>query len=283
MPFSYNPLRKINIPNNLTILNLISGFLALYFASNNAIALSIILLMFAFLFDFADGFIARKFSLKSDLGKELDSLADSLSFVLVPAFIVYFYIFGQSFYGLVSAVFIVISGYLRLGIFNTKKSRNYFEGLATPMFTLLIMIITLALRFKMISQINDIVMSLLIIMASLLMIINIRFPSFKDKGLEIKIGFFVYTMLAGIVFLLFLYESKYFLYALIGEYALFLLMLIILATLKSFRKKAYLIWFIALFIVGATLLIYYDFFNFLIFAPIAYSVLFSPLIYKAFE
>jgi CDP-diacylglycerol--serine O-phosphatidyltransferase len=76
---------KKHIPNFLTSLNLACGALSVFFALNGNIPLAAILIFIGALFDFSDGFAARGLKAYSDMGKELDSLADLISFGMAPA------------------------------------------------------------------------------------------------------------------------------------------------------------------------------------------------------
>lgn len=76
-------------PNLLTILNLLSGAVAIYFALNNNIELAVILMFAGAIFDFFDGFVARLLKVSGELGKQLDSLADVVTFVVLPGAIVF--------------------------------------------------------------------------------------------------------------------------------------------------------------------------------------------------
>ncbi|TRX72345.1 phosphatidylcholine/phosphatidylserine synthase [Carboxylicivirga sp. M1479] len=76
---------KQHIPNFLTSLNVLCGILAVFFAINGHITTAIWLIFIGALFDFGDGFAARALKAYSDMGKELDSLADLISFGAAPA------------------------------------------------------------------------------------------------------------------------------------------------------------------------------------------------------
>lgn len=76
---------KKHIPNLITSLNVICGALAIIMIMNERIMLACYLILLAMIFDFLDGMVARLLHVKSDIGKELDSLADMVSFGLVPA------------------------------------------------------------------------------------------------------------------------------------------------------------------------------------------------------
>ena len=77
------------IPNFITSLNLASGFAAIILASQGNILMASWFILGAMIFDFFDGFSARLLKAYSDIGKELDSLADIVSFGVAPAIILY--------------------------------------------------------------------------------------------------------------------------------------------------------------------------------------------------
>ena len=73
-----------HIPNFITSLNLASGFIAIIFAANGDLLTASWLILAAMIFDFLDGFSARLLKAYSEIGKELDSLADVVSFGVAP-------------------------------------------------------------------------------------------------------------------------------------------------------------------------------------------------------
>ena len=78
-----------NIPNFITSLNLVSGFIAVIFAASGDTVTASWLILAAMIFDFLDGFSARLLKAYSVIGKELDSLADVVSFGVAPGIIMY--------------------------------------------------------------------------------------------------------------------------------------------------------------------------------------------------
>jgi len=76
------------IPNTITAFNLICGVLSIFFIIRGEVVWASYMIFLAAIFDFLDGFAARLLNAYSDLGKELDSLADLISFGLAPSFIV---------------------------------------------------------------------------------------------------------------------------------------------------------------------------------------------------
>ena len=82
-------IMKKHIPNFITSLNLAAGFIAVIFSFNGYLVTGSWLILLAMIFDFLDGFSARLLNSYSEIGKELDSLADVVSFGVAPAIIIY--------------------------------------------------------------------------------------------------------------------------------------------------------------------------------------------------
>ena len=77
-------MRK-QIPNLITCMNVISGTMAVFMAMYDNLLVAALLVLLAMVFDFFDGFAARLLHVRSEMGKELDSMADMVSFGVVPA------------------------------------------------------------------------------------------------------------------------------------------------------------------------------------------------------
>ena len=78
---------KKHIPNLITGLNVLSGSVALFIAMYGYAELAAVFILLGMFFDFFDGLTARLLHVKSEMGKELDSLADIISFGVAPAFL----------------------------------------------------------------------------------------------------------------------------------------------------------------------------------------------------
>ena len=117
------------IPSIFTSINLICGFVALIIGDHY---IGSILLLFAVGFDVMDGIAARALNAQSEIGKELDSLADLVSFGIAPAFLYYLLSPMDTWVGFIPPCVLVASSALRLAIFNTKPSSDSFSGLPTP-------------------------------------------------------------------------------------------------------------------------------------------------------
>lgn len=83
---------KKHIPNLITSMNVTSGTLAIFLAIYGHLELAALLIILAMVFDFFDGLTARLLHVKSEMGKELDSLADVVSFGIAPTILAHFLI-----------------------------------------------------------------------------------------------------------------------------------------------------------------------------------------------
>ncbi len=143
---------KSHIPNTITILNLLSGSLAIILLFKGFIQTAALLVVLATVLDFLDGFIAKMLNAKSIIGKELDSLADVISFGLAPALFLFILMEKHpitetnDFTALLPYLALLIAAFsaLRLAKFNidTRQSVS-FLGLPTPANALLIISFTI--------------------------------------------------------------------------------------------------------------------------------------------
>ena len=133
--------RKLNkqfFPNILTILNMFLGFIAIGLIMKGEYYNAGILVLLAGLMDIFDGKIARILGISSKFGLEFDSLADTVSFCVVPSVLVYaLYVDGLSpLLGVTFSFIPLLFGTIRLAKYNldaaADKTKNYFVGLSTP-------------------------------------------------------------------------------------------------------------------------------------------------------
>lgn len=119
-----------NIPNAITGLNLAAGFVAILI---NDPLISPLLILMAGILDLLDGTLARLLKANSNLGEQLDSLSDMVSFGIAPAYLFYHFLLGDQWYDLVLICFFPVMAALRLAIFNTQKEQVAdFIGLPSP-------------------------------------------------------------------------------------------------------------------------------------------------------
>ncbi|MDG1778565.1 MAG: CDP-diacylglycerol--serine O-phosphatidyltransferase [Flavobacteriaceae bacterium] len=158
---------KTFVPNFVTLLNLLSGGIAVIFAVEGDLSTAALFVFLGILFDFFDGFIARKLNVVSDLGLQLDSLADVVTSGLVPA-LVLFHLFELSiapswdthhilpYFGLL----VLLASAYRLAKFNiSTEQSNYFIGLPTPANALLILSLPLILSYQNNDSYNVIILN----------------------------------------------------------------------------------------------------------------------------
>ncbi|MEL6152662.1 MAG: CDP-diacylglycerol--serine O-phosphatidyltransferase, partial [Bacteroidota bacterium] len=126
---------KQHLPNLLTLLNLASGSLGTILALKGHLTLAALCIWIGGVLDFLDGWMARMLRAYSPLGQQLDSLADLVTFGLLPAHIMYALIdqYTPSTYVPLFSLLIPIFSALRLARFNIDPTqRNEFRGLPTP-------------------------------------------------------------------------------------------------------------------------------------------------------
>jgi CDP-diacylglycerol---serine O-phosphatidyltransferase len=208
------------IPNLFTLLNLFFGCLAIVFTLQNGIDivftreqeqfvklseqiyLSSIFIILSAVIDFLDGFVARIFKATSEIGKQLDSLADVVSFGVAPSLILYQFLrmsfireqegIETSVLWLVPAFIFACAGAYRLARFNIDKSQNSgFKGIPIPAAGLVVASIPLIywynnsdFIFNLLS--NKWILYFIILLLSYLMVTNLPMMSLKFKDFTLK-------------------------------------------------------------------------------------------------
>lgn len=212
-----------HIPNIFTLLNLFFGCIAIVFAlQTESVIIYVndefsgssfnipeklvwagIFIMVAAVIDFLDGFVARLFKATSAIGKQLDSLADIVSFGVAPGVIIYQLLrfsFAREENGLevsmmwlLPAFILSCAGAYRLAKFNLDETQSYnFRGLPIPAVGLLVASFPLILHFNAATfgignlLINKWILYVLILLLSYLMLGNISFMGMKFKDYTIK-------------------------------------------------------------------------------------------------
>ncbi|MGL4820977.1 MAG: CDP-diacylglycerol--serine O-phosphatidyltransferase [Bacilli bacterium] len=211
-----------NIPNMFTLGNLYCGFLSVGYATSGSVSTAAILILIGMMFDAMDGRIARMLRVESPLGKELDSLADIVTFGVAPSFLVYDLVF-QSYgtVGLLIAGLFPLFGAFRLARFNvtpSETSKKYFTGVPITAAGGIVALLTLM-------NINELVMVAIFIALAFLMVSTVRIPSFKDVPLP-KYGTIVTIFLGYILYLVWTTQRNnepFFVYLAIVVYILYIL------------------------------------------------------------
>ena len=127
---------KKHIPNTITCCNLIAGCIATYYAFQSDYQLALLFIVIGAVFDFFDGMVARLLHVSSPIGKELDSLADDITFGFAPSAIVFSFLSSFHIHLLFVpflAFLIAAFSALRLAKFNLDERQTLgFIGLPTP-------------------------------------------------------------------------------------------------------------------------------------------------------
>lgn len=172
------------VPNLFTLMNIFMGFTAIIYISNNDFQRGALFILAAALFDSLDGVVARLLKSTSELGAELDSLCDAVSFGVAPAFMLYqvFFInYGNM--GILISSFPALAGVVRLARFNVQltgfEDKLYFRGLPIPSGALLIVsyIVFFHLEGFLPESYNIYALSAVSAITSLVMVSNIRFDN----------------------------------------------------------------------------------------------------------
>jgi len=196
-----------HIPNFITSLNLAAGFTAIIFTVNGDILTASWLILAAMIFDFLDGFSARLLKAYSEVGKELDSLADLVSFGVAPGLIIYHLLNDslsisapmtsssvsvENCLILIIPVFMPVCAALRLAVFNTDTTQTTsFKGLPTPANALAVITVVIAGYYSP-SPIfsaftgSPAFLTIFAIILSLIMVSRIPLLSMKVSDLKLK-------------------------------------------------------------------------------------------------
>lgn len=194
------------LPNLLTLCNLLCGCIGLVFVADDTLATAAYLIWVAAAFDFADGLIARAFKAYSEVGKQLDSLADMVSFGVLPSYILFALIDAQTTHALLPFIGFLVAAFsaLRLAIFNVDTRQTHaFIGVPTPANALLISSFPLILKYyDHVSYVlflhNPWILTGLTLLLSYLLVARIELLAFKFKqttwrGNEVRYLFMIAT------------------------------------------------------------------------------------------
>ena len=207
---------KKHIPNTITCCNLISGCIATVFAFNGQFALALLWIVAGAVFDFFDGMTARLLHVSSPIGKELDSLADDVTFGVAPSAMVFYELSAMDyptvmeplrpyipFFAFIMAAFSA----LRLAKFNLdERQTTSFIGLPTPANALFWgSLLVGASQWLESSPVNAPLLMLMVLLSCYLLVSEIpmfalKFKQWGWKGNEVKY-IFVATAAALIILL----------------------------------------------------------------------------------
>ncbi|MDR3345994.1 MAG: CDP-diacylglycerol--serine O-phosphatidyltransferase [Campylobacteraceae bacterium] len=199
------------LPNLFTAASAFLGVASIVAASKGEFGKAAVYILLSLIFDGLDGRVARLTNTTSKFGMEFDSLADVIAFGAAPAMFFYFSV-GQ-YYGRVGVLFAaiyVVFGAIRLARFNIMSSSNepsMFIGLPIP--TAAVLVVTWGLMFRDYADIfGDFKEALIVLqaLASVLMVSNVRYPSFKKIDLKKANVLKVLTFLTVVFSVIYLYQ-----------------------------------------------------------------------------
>lgn len=203
-------IRLFTIPNFLTLGNLVCGSCAaITLLTSGDFRIALWLIVAAAVFDFLDGFAARLLKSVSAIGVELDSLADMVSFGLVPSLAMWsLYDMvpaagilpeGVAEYGRYLTLIIVAFSALRLAKFNVDDTQHSeFCGLPTPANGLFCLSVGLLATAGDLALCKEVVMVIAVVMASLLIspirMFALKFKGFGWRGNELRYSFILLSV-----------------------------------------------------------------------------------------
>ena len=193
------------IPNLLTMGNLFCGFLAIIYTiralgaqGQHFYHLAMIMMLVAGIFDFFDGYVARKLGVSSDVGRELDSLSDVVSFGVAPAVLLYERALKDTgILGIVIVAFYVCCAAYRLARHNILASdgrKPHFTGMPIEGGTAILIAFVLSQQNHITSPAMKGLAMVSVLIAGLLMVSTLRFTA--NASLPIRIGALIIMVIA---------------------------------------------------------------------------------------
>lgn len=211
---------KNNLANAITLGNLLSGCIGAIHLISGDYQTTAICIILSLILDFFDGFTARALKANSNLGTQLDSLADMVSFGLVPGLTMFKMLepFGTNLFGMTLpfgiqyfGLLITLFSCLRLAIFNLDEDQKYyFKGLNTPSNTILIFGLFYAFKenqsFEFLLN-NEFALIVLTVISSWLLISPIKMIAMKFKSMKLQDNYPKIALLVGSVIILAIFKT----------------------------------------------------------------------------
>mgnify|MGYP000975886071 FL=1 len=219
---------KRSIPNIFTLLNLLSGTIAVIFAVQGQLVIAAYLVFLGIFFDFFDGFFARLLNVQGELGKQLDSLADVVTSGVVPGIVLFQLLKSKNaieifnteivswqtneveflpFIGLA----VTLAAAYRLAKFNIdERQTSSFIGLPTPAAALVVLSLPLILEYSAFETASVIIQNkwfLILLTAILCYLMNaeiplfsLKFKNYTWKDNKVKFIFIILTAILLVIF-----------------------------------------------------------------------------------
>ncbi len=209
------------LPNLFTFGNAFFGFSSIVSAASGDLVASAYFILLGALMDMLDGRIARLIGISSELGAQLDSLSDAISFCLAPAFLVYVWkLKTVGFLGFFACVLFLLAGLLRLARFNltSQEQKHFFIGTPSTFAGCFLVTVFLNARNTFFNPMFLFLLLCFVIVLAYLMISTVRFPTFKYVH-KSRVTFAVvvataFAAIMGLLKVLVFIFSIYFMYAL---------------------------------------------------------------------
>lgn len=172
--------------NVATTANLLFGAMSIFLSLMGSYVAAAWIIFFSIIFDIADGKIARMGQGFSEFGKEFDSLADLVSFIVAPAILLFTLKRPHFFlWRLLVCLMVIFCGALRLARFNTEaeeKITQFFNGLPTTAFGMVCASMVLVFyRYDL--EMEPRIISMLVGLLAMMMVSPVKYPTYKDVSL----------------------------------------------------------------------------------------------------
>ncbi len=200
------------LPNIFTAASIFSGVFSIISAVNGEYDKAAWLIMLSLILDGIDGRVARLTNTCSKFGVEFDSLADMVAFGVAPSLLMYLFVgheFGR--FGVVASALFVIFGAIRLARFNVmtvSSEPSVFIGVPIPTAAVFVSLLVLLFHKYELNVDYGIVIMLLSILVSILMVSNIRYPSFKKVDFSPKHAMKSFVFILSALLLVFMYPIE---------------------------------------------------------------------------
>ena len=216
------------IPNLFTAMNMFSGFFSIISTSQGNYTYAGWLIIIAAIFDTLDGLMARLTKSSSELGVELDSLSDIVSFGAAPSFLIYStYFFQFETTGIILSSIPMIAGGFRLARFNVQLvgfDKTYFTGLPIPSFALTIVCFILSYYDNGYPEPLQNFIIPMILLLSFLMVSKVKYDTLPKFSLTaIKNNPFIYIahLIALIIVIIFRVKGLFFIFVFMIVFGIF--------------------------------------------------------------
>lgn len=200
------------LPNFFTASSIFAGIYSIISAVEGNFVLAAWMVLLSLVFDGLDGRVARMTNTCSQFGVEFDSLADIVAFGAAPAMLIYLYAgldFGR--FGIMTSALFVIFGGIRLARFNVmtgESEPSVFIGVPIPTAAVFVSILVLLFeKYHFLAEYKLVILISALIVA-VLMVSNIRYPSFKKVDMDKKHMRRVFVAIVAVAMFIFIYPTE---------------------------------------------------------------------------